>query len=126
MENMKIDTIDAYIQSYSVEVQELLSQLRGAIHEAAPEATEKISYGMPTFFLHKNLVHFAICKNHMGFYPSPSGIEAFSEELVKYEKTKGAIHFPLDEPMPIELIQKIVRYRVTENMAFAKPKKNKK
>lgn len=126
MESNKVSTIDAYIEMYSPELQQILQTIRRAIQEAAPDATEKISYAMPTFFLHKNLVHFAVCKNHIGFYPTPSGVEAFAEEISQYGKSKGSIHFPLDEPMPIDLIKKIVQFRVQENMVFAPVKGKKK
>ncbi len=86
------------------------------IKEAAPEATEKISYQMPTFYLHGNLVHFAAYKKHIGFYPSPSGIEAFKEEISSYKWAKGSVQFPLDKPIPYELIRKITIYRVKENV----------
>lgn len=126
MENFKVNTIDDYIEMYSPEMQQILQAIRKAIQEAAPEATEKISYAMPTFYLYKNLVHFAVCKNHIGFYPTPSGVDVFADDLKRYVKSKGSIHFPLDEPMPIELIKKIVRYRVIENMAYAPVKGKKK
>ena len=86
------------------------------IKEAAPEATEKISYQMPTFYLHGNLVHFAAYKKHIGFYLSPSGIEAFKEEISSYKWAKGSVQFPLDKPIPYELIRKITIYRVKENV----------
>ena len=86
------------------------------IHQAAPEATEKISYQMPTFYLRGNLVHFAAFKHHIGFYPVPSGIAAFEEELAPYKRSKGAVQFPLDQAMPHELISKIVKFRAAENL----------
>jgi uncharacterized protein YdhG (YjbR/CyaY superfamily) len=124
MEENKIPfhTIDEYIMQFSPEVQEILKMLRKVIKESAPNATEKISYQMPTFFLHKNLVHFAACKNHIGFYPTPSGIKAFKEELSGYKGSKGSIQFPLNKPIPYELISKIVKYRVAENMKKAEGK----
>jgi uncharacterized protein YdhG (YjbR/CyaY superfamily) len=124
MEENKIPfhTIDEYIMQFSPEVQEILKMLRRVIKESAPNATEKISYQMPTFFLHKNLVHFAACKNHIGFYPTPSGIKAFKEELSGYKGSKGSIQFPLNKPIPYELISKIVKYRVAENMKKAEGK----
>lgn len=93
---------------------------------AAPEAEEKISYQMPTFALYGNLVHFAAHKNHIGFYPTPSGIEAFKEELSAYKGAKGSVQFPLDQPMPYDLISKIVKFRVKENVEKAESKKLKK
>ncbi|HBS47400.1 MAG TPA: hypothetical protein DEA91_28395 [Paenibacillus sp.] len=93
------------------------------IKEAAPDAKEKISYQMPTFELHGNLVHFAAFKNHIGFYPTPNGIDAFKEELSVYKGAKGSIQFPLNEPMPYELISKIVKFRVAENIQKAEDKR---
>jgi len=124
MEENKItfNTIDEYIMQFPTEVQEKLKTLRKVIKEAAPEAEEKISYKMPTFTLHGNLVHFAGYKNHIGLYPTPSGIEAFKEELSKYKGAKGSVQFPIKEPLPYELIIKIVKYRVMENMTRAEEK----
>lgn len=110
------DSIDDYISGCDSEVQEILKKLREVIKEAAPEAAEKISYQMPTFALYGNLVHFAACKNHIGFYPTPSGINAYREELSEYKGTKGAIQFPIGKPLPYELISKIVKFRVKENI----------
>lgn len=114
----KIDTtsIDTYIASFPEAVQKLLEQMRSTIKKAAPKAEEKISYAMPTFYLNGNLVHFAGYKNHIGFYPVPSGIEAFKKELSKYKGAKGSVQFPLDEPLPLALITRIVKYRVKENL----------
>ena len=123
--NTTFNTIDEYIMQFPTEVQETLKTLRKVIKEAAPEAEEKISYKMPTFTLHGNLVHFAAYKNHIGFYPTPSGIEAFKEELSKYKGAKGSVQFPIKEPLPYELIIKIVRYRVKENMKNAEEKLRK-
>lgn len=106
--------IDSYIAECTEEVRPLLQQLRALIHEEAPDATETISYGIPTFKLKRNLVHFSAAKNHIGFYPSPSGIDAFRDELGSYRLSKGTIQFPLDTPLPLELIRKIVRFRVGE------------
>lgn len=86
------------------------------IREAAPQATEKISYQMETFNLNRNLVHFAAYQRHIGFYPTPSGIEAFKEDLSGYRSSKGAVQFPLDQPLPEELIRRIVEYQVDENL----------
>jgi uncharacterized protein YdhG (YjbR/CyaY superfamily) len=121
-----LTSIDEYISNCPNEVQEVLENLRKVIKEAAPEATEKISYQMPTFFLYGNLVHFANFKNHIGFYPAPSGIEAFNQELSKYKTSKGAIQFPKDEPLPYELIRSMVKYRVVENIKKAEEKAIKK
>lgn len=114
------DTIDAYIQSFPADIQKLLEQIRALIHEEAPQATEKISYQMPTFYLNGNLVHFAAFKHHIGFYPTPSGIEAFAEELSKFKGAKGSIQFPYTQELPLELIRRIVRYRLQENMNKSK------
>jgi len=108
--------IDEYIALFPEKIQELLRQIRTTIQSAAPEATEKISYQMPTFFFNGNLVHFAAFKNHIGFYPAPSGIESFKNELSLYEGSKGAIRFPMDKPLPLDLIKRIVEYRVKENL----------
>ncbi len=110
-------TIDAYIAAFPEDVQAILQQIRQLIHDTAPEATEAISYGMPTFKLHGNLVHFAAFKNHIGFYPVPSGMAAFQEELSAYKQGKGSVQFPLDRPMPYDLIRRIVQFRVAENRA---------
>ncbi len=101
--------------AFSKAVQEKLQGMRKTIHAAAPEAEEKISYQMPTFYLKGNLVHFAAFKNHIGFYPVPSGILAFKKELSAYATSKGGVRFPLDRPLPLALIARIVKYRVAEN-----------
>jgi uncharacterized protein YdhG (YjbR/CyaY superfamily) len=119
-------SIDEYISAFPPDKQALLEALRATIQAAAPDAVERISYQMPTFALHGNLVHFAAMKNHIGFYPTASGIEAFKEELSKYEGTKGAVRFPLDQPLPLELVSKIVRFRAAENRARAAEKVGRK
>jgi len=116
-------SIDEYIRSFPPEIQKLLNEVRGAIKATAPDAIEKISYHIPTFYLNGNLVHFAAFKNHIGFYPTSSGISAFKDELKEYKSAKGSVQFPLDKPMPIALIKRIVKYRVGENTQ--KPKKKK-
>ncbi|WP_211748474.1 DUF1801 domain-containing protein [Paenibacillus sp. Marseille-Q4541] len=123
-----VESIDEYILGFPTEVQEILQTLRNVIKKAAPDATERISYQMPTFALSGNLVHFAAYKNHIGFYPAPSGIEAFKEELSEYKGAKGSIQFPLNKELPYELISRIVQFRVTENKekADAKKKRTKK
>jgi uncharacterized protein YdhG (YjbR/CyaY superfamily) len=113
-EKKKFTTIDDYIATFPDDVQAILQEMRTTIQEAAPQAKEAISYQMPTFKLNGNLVHFAGYKNHIGFYPTPSGIEAFRDELAPYELSKGTIKFPLDKPIPFDLVRKIVVYRVTE------------
>ena len=112
--------VDAYISQFPADVQAQLQQLRKIIHTAAPDANEKISYGIPTFYLHGNLVHFAAYRNHIGFYPSSSGVLAFAQELAAYKTSRGTVQFPLGQPLPVELIKKIVAFRVTENLAAAK------
>ncbi|MEH7076804.1 iron chaperone [Neobacillus drentensis] len=128
METNKINysTIDDYIGQFPAEVQVTLNKLRTVIKDSAPEAVEKISYQMPTFALHGNLVHFAAYKNHIGFYPTSSGIAAFKQELSDYKGAKGSVQFPLGRPLPYELISKIVKYRVTENVTRAEGKLKKK
>jgi len=119
MEKQKIDSIDDYILNCQLDVQEKLQNLRKVIKEAAPEALEKISWQMPTFVLNGNLVFFAAFKKHIGFYPLPSAIEAFKYELSEYKSSKGSVQFPLDKPIPYELISEIVKFRVAENMEQA-------
>ncbi|UKS26688.1 DUF1801 domain-containing protein [Paenibacillus sp. HWE-109] len=119
------ESIDAYIATFPADVQEVLAELRQFIKEWVPEAKEKISYQMPTFDLHGNLVHFAAYKNHIGFYPAASGIEAFKDELAAYKGAKGSVQFPLGKPLPYELIGRIVAFRVAENIERAKRKSKK-
>jgi uncharacterized protein YdhG (YjbR/CyaY superfamily) len=115
--------IDEYIAGFPEDTQEILRKIRAVIREAAPDAQETISYQMPAFKLNGNLVYFAAFKNHIGFYPIPTGIEAFKKELSAFKQGKGSIQFPLDEPIPYDLITKIVKFRVKENLAKAKVKK---
>jgi len=110
-------TMDDYIALFPPEVQCLLQQMRATIRLAAPDAEEKISYQMPTFYLKGNLVHFAAYAQHIGFYPAPSAILAFREELSLYKNAKGSVQFPLEEPLPLDLVAKIVKFRVEENLA---------
>jgi len=119
-------SIDEYIANFPQEIQEILQELRATIHGAAPGAEEAISYQMPTFKLEGNLVHFAAYKNHIGFYPTPSGIENFKEELSAYEGAKGSVKFPINQPLPLDTIAKIVKFRVKENLEKAASKKKKK
>jgi uncharacterized protein YdhG (YjbR/CyaY superfamily) len=119
-------TIDEYIAAFPDDMQQILQQIRQTIRAAAPDAQEAISYQMPTFKLHGNLVHFAAYKKHIGFYPAPSGIEAFKDDLAGYASSKGAVQFPLDRPMPHDLISKIVSFRAVENLARAEAKGQKK
>ena len=115
-------SIDAYIAAAPPDRRALLEQLRAAIRAAAPEAEETISYNMPAFAQNGTLVYFATMKNHIGFYPTASGIAAFQEELAAYAGTKGAVRFPLNRPLPVDLIQRIVRFRVEENRRQAADK----
>lgn len=120
------EAIDDYIAHFPYEVQEKLQELRVTIREAAPEATEKISYQMPTYDLHGNLVHFAAFKKHIGFYPGSAGTGMFSDELTGYKWAKGSVQFPLDKPIPLDLVRKIVAFRVAENTDKAAEKKTKR
>ena len=104
--------IDEYVAGFPRDVQEILKQIRTTIKKVAPDAEEAIKYQIPTFVLNGNLVHFAAFKNHIGFYPTPSGIEEFKDELSRYEGAKGSVQFPIDKPIPFSLIQKIVTFRV--------------
>jgi len=120
--NKQFKTIEEYISMFPDDVRTILNQVRQTIRAAAPEAQETINYQMPTFTLNGNLVHFAGFKNHIGFYPTPTGIEAFKDELSAYKGAKGSVQFPLDQPMPLSLIRRIVEYRVKEN-SERKPRK---
>lgn len=122
MKTIAPKNIDEYIAACLPEVQAKLQELRATIRQAAPDAEEAISYQMPTFKLNGNLVHFAAFKNHIGFYPVPTSIEAFKKELSVYKTSKGAVQFPLDQPLPLKLITRIVKLRVKENAARAKAK----
>lgn len=115
-------TIDEYIAGFPEEVQQILQKIRSVIRQEAPLAQEAISYQMPTFKLNGNLVHFAAFKNHIGFYPTPSGTEKFQKEIARYKTGKGSIQFPLDEPIPYDLIRKIVLFRVRESLEKAAAK----
>lgn len=109
------NTIDEYIAGFPNEIQQILEEVRATIHTAAPGLTESISYAIPTFkFKGKNLVHFAAYKNHIGFYATPDGHEAFKEDFSRYKTGKGSVQFPLSEPMPLKLIAKVVKFRITE------------
>ena len=120
--------IDAYIAGFPEDVQQILEKIRTTIQKAAPNAEETINYGIPTFTLKGNLVHFAGFKKHIGFYPTPTGIEKFKKELSVYEGAKGSVQFPLNKPIPYGLISKIVKFRVKENLerAAAKGKKRER
>ncbi len=110
-----LDSIDAYIKSFPENIQQMLQEIRQAIRSVVPDVQETISYRMPTFVLNGNLVHFAAYPNHIGFYPAPSGIEAFKSELTPYKSSKGAIQFPISQPMPLDLIARITAFRAEEN-----------
>jgi uncharacterized protein YdhG (YjbR/CyaY superfamily) len=115
--------IDTYIAGFPEDIQQILQKVRTTIREAAPQAQETIKYQIPTFTLDGNLVHFAGYKKHIGFYPTPSGIEKFKQELSGYKWAKGSVQFPLDRPIPYDLIRKIVEFRVKENLEKATIKK---
>jgi uncharacterized protein YdhG (YjbR/CyaY superfamily) len=119
---MDTQTIDAYIAGFPPAIREMLEQLRATILAAAPGTEEAFSYQMPTFKLKGNLVHFAVQTKHIGFYPAPSGIEHFKAELAGYQTSKGAVQFPLDRPIPYDLVGRIVAFRVQENLAKAAKK----
>ena len=118
--------IGEYIASFPKDIQEVLEKLRRTIRKAAPDAKETINYQIPTFTLKSNLVHFAAYKKHIGFYPTPTGIKVFKKELSAYESAKGSVKFPLDKPIPFDLISKIVTFRVKENLERAEVKVKKK
>ncbi|HET9978934.1 MAG TPA: DUF1801 domain-containing protein [Ktedonobacterales bacterium] len=115
-------SIDEYIATFPPDMRARLETMRATIRAAAPDAVERISYQMPTFAQEGNLVHFAALKDGIGFYPTSSGIAAFQDELARYNGTKGAVRFPNDEPLPLELITRIVQYRVNENLSRAAAK----
>jgi len=119
-------TIDEYIAGFPDDVQEILEKIRMTIRKAAPDAEETIKYQMPTFTLKGNLVHFAAFKKHIGLYPAPTGIEKFQKELSVYEGAKGSIRFPLGKPIPFDLISKIVKFRVKENLERVEAKRKMK
>lgn len=121
-------SIDEYIAAFPADVQEVLQKVRETVKTAVPLATEAISYGMPTFKLEGNLVHFGAFKEHLGFYPIPSGLEQFNAELAPYKGGKGSVQFPYNQPIPYALISKIVQFRAAENLekAAAKRKRSSK
>src|SRR5208282_2145757 len=112
----RFETIDEYINTFPEDVHSILEKMRETIRKAAPEAVEAISYGIPTFKLNGNLVHFAAFRKHIGFYPTSSGIRAFKKEISTYKWSKGSVQFPIDKPIPYDLVKKIVRFRVKENL----------
>jgi len=119
-------SIDEYIATFPEDIQALLEAVRATVKAAAPDAEERISYQMPAFALNGNLVYFAALKNHIGLYPTAGGIEAFKNELSQYEVTKGSVKFPISQPLPMELIRKIVQFRVAENSNKAAAKIHKR
>lgn len=123
MTTVKAKDIDEYIAGFPEHIRDILQQVRTTIQKTAPSAGETISYGIPTFTLSGNLVHFAAFKNHIGFYPAPTAIKEFEKEFSIYKTSKGAVQFPLDKPMPLSLIAKIVKYRVKMNSAKAGKRK---
>lgn len=116
MANTDFKDFEDYFSQFPEEIQVLLEQMRQAIHQAAPDAEEVISYQMPTFKLIKNLVHFAAFSHHIGFYPGASGVAAFPAEVSKFKNAKGSIQFPMDQPLPLDLVKKITEFRVKENL----------
>lgn len=118
--------IDEYVSRFPLNIQKLLLDMRTTIRKAAPKTIESIKYGIPTFEQEGNLVHFAAYKSHIGFYPAPAGIQAFKKELSKYEQSKGAIRFVIDEPLPLSLVSKIVKFRVKQNVEKAKNKSRRR
>ncbi len=117
MNTTQPSTVDEYVAGFPEDIQQLLQQIRQTVREAAPGATETIKYAMPTYTLQGNLVHFAAFKNHIGFYPTPTGIAAFEKEISQYKGAKGSVQFPLGQPLPLDLIRKIVLFRVEEHEA---------
>jgi uncharacterized protein YdhG (YjbR/CyaY superfamily) len=127
-EPVTYQTIDEYIATFPTEIQQKLQEMRATIKAAAPEAQEKISYQMPTFYLHGNLVHFAAFKNHIGFFPGAieNISQAFSSEISKYMTGKGTLQFPEREALPLDLVSRIVKYRAAQNLEKAEAKRSKK
>ena len=122
----KFETVDEYLSAFPKNIRDILKELRQTIKQAAPQAEEVISYNIPAFKLNGMLVYYAAYKEHIGFYPTPSGIEAFKKELSRYEGAKGSVQFPLDKPIPFDLISKIVKFRVKKNLEKTKSKEKKK
>jgi uncharacterized protein YdhG (YjbR/CyaY superfamily) len=112
----KMKTIDEYIETFEPKIQKTLNKIRAFIKKEVPEAAEKISYGMPTFYLNGNLIHFAAFKDHFSLFPGPSGVDRlFEKELIPYRTGKGTLRFPIDKPIPWETIKKVIQFRVKEN-----------
>lgn len=125
MINKKVNTVDEYIQLFPDTISKMLKEIRSTILKTCPEAEESISYGMPAYKYHGALVYFAAFKNHVGFYATPTGHQAFEKELSKYKQGKGSVQFPIDEAMPLKLIKEIVKFRMKENIEKATQKKVK-
>lgn len=125
MKDLETSSIDDYIAGFPTDLQMILQKVRQTIREAAPDAKEKIAYGIPTFTLEGNLVHFAAFKQHIGFYPDPRGIDEFINKLARYRSGKGTIQFPLNEPIPYDLIREVTLWRVSDNLRRAAEKKKK-
>ena len=126
MKNIPAGSIDEYIAGFPKDIQQILEEMRATIRKAAPKAEEAIRYMLPTFIQNGNLVHFGAFKNHIGFYPAPTGIEAFKKELSVHKGAKGSIQFPIADPLPLALISRMVKFRVKKNTELAKTKKKKK
>ncbi len=120
MNKNKPKNVDDYVDRFPREVQQLLRKMRLTVKRAAPRATERISYGMPAFFLDRNLVYFAAHKSHIGFYPGATAIEAFKKEVSAYKWAKGSVQFPFDEPLPLTLVSRIVKFRVKQSLSKKK------
>lgn len=125
MKSPSAGSIDTYISAFPAEVQTALQKVRAIIREAAPGAEEAIKYQIPTFVLKGNLVHFAAFENHLGFYPTPSAITAFHKELASYKSAKGSVQFPFNQPIPFDLIRRMVEFRVKEVAAKPAPRKRR-
>jgi uncharacterized protein YdhG (YjbR/CyaY superfamily) len=126
MARQPIKNISEYIGNFPPEVKKILEKIRKTIHETAPEAEEAMRYGIPTFILNENLVHFAAFEHNIGFYPTPSAIRAFKEELTPYKHAKGSVQFPLDRPIPYHLVRRMVEFRVKEVREDGKKNSSKK
>lgn len=122
-DNPTPSTVDAYIAQFAPDQQDIMRQVRTIVHEEAPQVEERMSWAMPTFFFHHNLVHFAMHKQHLGFYPGADGVAAFEEKLKDYHTSKGAIQFPISKPIPYDLIREITAFRVQQEQAWAEKQK---
>jgi len=125
-EKAEITTVDEYISQFPADVQERLRQMRTTIRAAAPDAEEILSYGMPAYRQEGNLVYFGAAKAHIGFYPTPLGVETFADEFAAYNGNKGSVQFPFDQPLPLDLVRRVTERRVEQNLAKAASKKDKR